>query len=310
MAIYGEKMKNIIIMLTFLRRTILVWMLLSACALAHAQDAPSWFRPPVKPVAKDIYKKEVIYRNKTSKKSPQRTNFYVRKTEQTKALENMSDEELEKTANRNYDAAYILGSRKIYSGDDEDLKEGMTYLEKLPRDQYPDAKALLGYCYLTIDLDSEEALEYLLQAEKLESAMGEFLLARVYKDGWCGVEPDPERSALLYLSAAKKGLPESQTGVGLCLLFGYGVEQDLELAKVWLETAADNDDETAKNYIENYGFTEEEVERYWNDSQNANIEGYEDEGKVPEKIQESQTEPLQVEQISKHKKKRKKNVKY
>lgn len=264
------QMNNRMNILSFLRKGILVWMLLSVCALAQAQDAPDLFRPPVKPVAKDIYKKEVIYRNKTSKKSPQRTNFYVRKTEQTKALENMSDEELEKTANRNYDAAYILGSRKIYSGDD--MIGGMCYLKKLPRNKYPDAQALLGYCYLVIDKDSEEALEYLLQAEKLESAMGEFLLARVYKDGWCGVEPDPEKVALLYLSAAKKGLPDAQTGVGLCLLYGYGVEQDLELAKEWLETAADNDDETAKNYIDHYGFTEEEVVRYWNDSQKAKAE--------------------------------------
>ncbi len=304
-------------MLTFLRKNILVWIMMSVCALAYAQDAPSWFRPPVKPVAKDTYKKEVIYRNKKSKKTLQRTNFYVRKTEQTKALENMSDEELEKAAKRNYDAAYILGSRKIYSGDDEDMKEGMGYLEKLPCDQYPDAKALLGYCYLTIDLDSEEALEYLLQAEKLESAMGEFLLARVYKDGWCGVESDPERAALLYLSAAKKGLPEAQTGVGLCLLYGYGVEQDLTLAKEWFLTAADNDDEIAKNYIDNYGFTEEEVERYWNDSQNEKIGDNEDDNgddrNVPEKTQkntqENQTENLQVELIKKHKNNNIKNVK-
>lgn len=75
----------------------------------------------------------------------------------------------------------------------------------------------------------EQANQYLIKAEESKSDVD---YAQAYK---------------LYLAAAEKGHAEAQMSVGVCYLYGYGVQKDLVKAETWALKSKNNPD--ANEYV-------------------------------------------------------------
>ena len=64
-----------------------------------------------------------------------------------------------------------------------------------------------------------------------------------------GVEQDFEEAAKWFRKAAEQGNAEAQFNLGVCYEHGHGVEQDYEEAVKWFRKAAEQGDENAENAL-------------------------------------------------------------
>lgn len=84
-----------------------------------------------------------------------------------------------------------------------------------------------------------------------EYAMTE--LAMAYLNGTDEVEENPEKAYYWFVKSAEAGNPEAMFNAGLFTAKGYGTERDFEISSQWMKKAANEGDEDAKNWLEEFG---------------------------------------------------------
>ncbi len=101
--------------------------------------------------------------------------------------------------------------------------------------------------------DDRAAFDLFENAARAGLAEAQYNLANMYMYGY-GIPDgtaDPEREAVrLYIDAAVAGYAEAQYTLGLLLLAGSIVIQDPEEAMVWIQRAAEQGHEAARDYVD------------------------------------------------------------
>jgi TPR repeat protein len=105
------------------------------------------------------------------------------------------------------------------------------------------AKVEIGYRYLYgiggISKDFKQAKQILEAAANEESPEAFFWLARMYESGM-GVFKSPSKAAEYYLKGAKLGDNDCKYNIGLCYRYGYGTNESITFALVYLKQASEN----------------------------------------------------------------------
>lgn len=98
--------------------------------------------------------------------------------------------------------------------------------------------------------DYETAYEYFVQASEKGSGIAYGMLGNMYKNGYY-VEQSQEKAFEYWkLAVGKDGVDKSyERGVGLCYLYGDGVEKNVEEGLRWLESAAEKGDGNANREL-------------------------------------------------------------
>lgn len=126
---------------------------------------------------------------------------------------------------------------------DGDLNYVFGLLQKAAALNNPKAKYALGTWYLHgkfVKKNYKKAVEYLSEAadENIKDAL--YDLAVCYEKG-AGTKKDIFKAFQLYLKASLLGEKQSLYEVGRCYYYGLGVEKNVEIAKIWLDQAKENE---------------------------------------------------------------------
>lgn len=97
-----------------------------------------------------------------------------------------------------------------------------------------------------------EALDALHSCAESGNAPSMILLSHAYENG-LGTERSPERATYWVKQAALQGYSLGQYHYGMALLRGYGVTQDEDEARGWLQRAAEGGSETAAEALAGLG---------------------------------------------------------
>ena len=97
--------------------------------------------------------------------------------------------------------------------------------------------------------DYEGAYRIWLPLAEAGDADAQYAIGHLHQLG-LGVEPDPSRAIAWYEKAAAQGQVWAQFSLGRFYLEGEGVERNEGLGLYWIQTAADNDLEPARAYME------------------------------------------------------------
>lgn len=255
-------------------RMLLVLVVMMSLALADASAQNDFsFKPPKTKV--QYHKKKIPQRkldagktNRTVRRNHRKANvpngndnvFY--EPEKEKSLEEMSDYQLEvKAASGNMEAAYLLGSHKIFYNDSTDILVGMRYLEYVAGQGNAEADVLLGYCYHNLDDDVQAVAHYARAAEQ-DNPTALYLLGMAYANGEGGLAVSPQQAATCFSKAAAMDLPAAQSALALMLYMGNDIPRDLESSQRWMRQASENGDDFARQFLEEYTFSEEAADQY------------------------------------------------
>jgi len=115
-----------------------------------------------------------------------------------------------------------------------------------------DAHATLGMYYF--QKGDSRALEHLETGAKAGNGNALYYLGGVYYFGKFGVKADKRKAARYYLQAAKEGNALAQYAIAVCLYDGDGVVKDRQAARKWMETAAKNNCQDAKDFLQSHSF--------------------------------------------------------
>lgn len=135
----------------------------------------------------------------------------------------------------------------------EDKNEAFKWYQKSASQGFADAQFHLGYCYkngLGVVKDDIQAYKWYEEAAKQnhEDARSHLM--------FCNAGLSPDRDELKFFEwltiAMMRGDAEAQFNVGLCYVFGRGVDQDLEQGYEWVKKAAKNGSTNAKVLLEEY----------------------------------------------------------
>lgn len=96
----------------------------------------------------------------------------------------------------------------------------------------------------------QEYLKVLVDAAENGDMDAQYNLACAYNDGDPATGEDYEKAFRYFLMAAEQGHMEAQCNLGVQYLYGYGIEQDFEEGKFWLEKAAEQGDDVAVSHLE------------------------------------------------------------
>ena len=255
-------------------RVLLALVFIMSLALTNASAQNDFSYKP--PKTKVQYRKKKIPQrkldagktNRTVRRNHRKGNvpngddnvFY--EPEKEKSLEEMSDYELEvKGASGNMEAAYLLGSHKIFYNDSTDILVGMRYLEYVAGQGNVEADVLLGYCYHNLD-DDVQAVAHYTRAAGQDNPMALYLLGIAYANGEGGLAVSPQQAATCFSKAAVMGLPAAQSALALMLYIGSDIPRDLENSQRWMRQAAESGDEFARQFLEEHTFSEEAADQY------------------------------------------------
>ncbi len=99
------------------------------------------------------------------------------------------------------------------------------------------------------DKNYEVAYKYWTYAAKNNHYGAQYQLARLYEAG-LGTKTNQSRAFELYKSSAEAGQPQAQFQLAQYYLTGEMVDKNETLALFWIQSAADNSDIRAKDYLE------------------------------------------------------------
>lgn len=97
--------------------------------------------------------------------------------------------------------------------------------------------------------DYAAAFESWQQAARLNNAVAQYQLARLYREGW-GINQDPASAFSYTEKSALQGLPQAQYRLAQYHLQGDQVEKNETLALYWIQSAADQGHIQAKDHLE------------------------------------------------------------
>lgn len=138
-------------------------------------------------------------------------------------------------------AQYELGKRLIGTGNSDDIKKGVHWLELACEQGYTNSLNRLGMMYIEGDIvesDPNKAFSLFQRSASLNDPEGYASLGVCYDKG-VGCEKDKNKSIESYRTSADLGSAQGQFNLGWSYQFGDGVEQDYELARELFQRAAD-----------------------------------------------------------------------
>ena len=115
-----------------------------------------------------------------------------------------------------------------------------------------EAHTQLGMIYF--GNDDKEALPHLQAGADAGDPLAQYFLGGVYYLGKFGVKADKAMAASYYLKAAQQGLAPAQYATAACLYKGEGVDQDKAAARSWMEKAAENEYDDAREFLQTHSF--------------------------------------------------------
>lgn len=141
-------------------------------------------------------------------------------------------------------ACCYLDSEEI-TGVPNDIKKGITWLERAAENGYDDAQNELGdffyYGKYIIEKDYREALRWHKKAAEQGNKDSQFRLGWMYKNGE-GIEKDYKEAFNWYQKAAEQGCRASQNNLGSMYYNGEYIEKNYEEAFNWYKKAAEQED--------------------------------------------------------------------
>ncbi len=154
--------------------------------------------------------------------------------------------------NGNAAAQYNLGGCYYYGrGVNQDYAKA-AHCYKLSADQGDaDAQNSLGLCYLFgygVDKDEAMAVKLFELAAAQDDFDGKYNLANCLLEG-IGAERDYNRAYKMFVPLAEGGDAQSQYNLAICLYNGWGVKKDQKQARIWMQRAADQNLDIAKDAL-------------------------------------------------------------
>ncbi|HAS41894.1 MAG TPA: hypothetical protein DCS93_15545 [Microscillaceae bacterium] len=157
-------------------------------------------------------------------------------------------------------------------GVNQNLGYAVYYFKKSAENDEIEGQMMMAKLHLEgefVDKDYQKALKYLEIANSKGNAEAQRLLGQMYEQG-LGCNVSLRTAVLFYEKAAKQGDVEAQYALGEILLQKHHeVGPDYDLAKQWLQDAADQGDERAKKrlgdiYANGWGVEKDEAKAgYW-----------------------------------------------
>lgn len=229
------------------------------------------FKPPKERIQQTYKRKKIrtkkvvkpLFRKKTRLMIDEPV-FYEPVTDSKKLLEDFNDYQLEiESSKGNVEAQYLIGSRKIFSEDSIEFKVGMEYLKLVAEEGNIEAMALLGFSFELEGQMDEAADCYIVAADK-GNALGEYRLALLYSNGDGCLPENQNLAAQYFLRAAHQGVSSAQVAIAIYLFLGLGVSRDLDSSEKWMKMAAENGEERAIQFLQEYEFNDNGINRYIN----------------------------------------------
>lgn len=156
------------------------------------------------------------------------------------------------TKGKNEMAQYYLG--KIYMNPENEfynLDNGITYLQMAVKQGNKFAQYLLGKYYVDNGIEIVSGITYLEQAAKTDFIPAQYKLGKIYTDQEGGFY-NPERGIAYLEQAALAGNDYAQLALGIIYMKGQCCKKDLMAAKRWLEISYNNGNEYAGNILNNW----------------------------------------------------------
>lgn len=161
---------------------------------------------------------------------------------------------------------FLLGKVYYYgAGIDKDYSKAFRYFEIAANRNMSKAKDYLGECYrygYGVEKDLCKAVRWYKDAvDNGRIANSAISLAFMYKNGE-GVVKDKKKSINYFMIAAEEGNVQAQRIVSREYILGEVLKRDYELARLWLEKAANTGDAKSqtmlgKFYLSNFGYNDE-----------------------------------------------------
>jgi hypothetical protein len=124
---------------------------------------------------------------------------------------------------------------------------------------YPDMNSMLelpdGEYDRLYDIYSAACLKELTEKAENGDKYAQFFLARIFDEGYYGVEVNPDKAFELYQKSATQGFYRAQNNLGRCYSQGIGTDKNIEKAKEYYELAT-HSPHTQGVPEENLGFVE------------------------------------------------------
>ncbi len=110
----------------------------------------------------------------------------------------------------------------------------------------------IGISYMTgegVSVNCELAFEWVTKSADAGYDYAQFVLARMYRDGLCGLAEDHQKALQLFEKAAIQGLPEAQIAFGEYYSLGYLVSENDSIALHWFTKAYEAGEPDAAYYL-------------------------------------------------------------
>lgn len=132
-----------------------------------------------------------------------------------------------------------------------DMEKAMDWYERSAAQNYPDAICSVGMYYLDEEDDVETAKRLVYKAAQMDCPEAQYLMGMFLYEG-DDSEEDEEAVAWFRMAARYQNHGGAMGMLGYCYMNGTGVEQDDEMARVWLKRAAECRDYDAIELLKNY----------------------------------------------------------
>ena len=132
-----------------------------------------------------------------------------------------------------------------------DIEKAMDWYERSAAQNYPDAICSVGMYYLDEEDDVETAKRLVYKAAQMDCLEAQYLMGMFLYEG-DDSEEDEEAVAWFRMAARYQNHGGAMGMLGYCYMNGTGVEQDDEMARVWLKRAAECRDYDAIELLKNY----------------------------------------------------------
>ena len=197
----------------------------------HNDESVSWYRKAAVQGSKDAcYETGICYElGKGVKEDKEEALEWYKKAAEMGHLEALSK------------VGSIYYSKEAY-------QEAVTWLKKAVDNDIPDGCYLLGLCYdygIGIKQDKEKAVDLYRRAAEMGEVSAQYCLGISYQEG-NGVNIDEKEAARWFKEAAENGDASAQEELGECYISGRGVDKDEKEALKWFETAAGNGSDYAQ----------------------------------------------------------------
>lgn len=159
----------------------------------------------------------------------------------------------QKAAEQQDATAMVNLSLAYYNGDGiaMNIQKAIDLLSRVPTDETrPYVGRYLGEFYMATENDDkvEKAKDYLIQSAKVNDIPAFYLLGQIYEQ-----QGDVNRAVSYYTYAASNNYAPAQYILASMYLSGTGVDRSLITGHAWLEMAANQQYDPAKESLENLG---------------------------------------------------------